>query len=938
MKRLLTLASVLLFTVSLFAQPAMQYQPLPADTAYRIGTLPNGMKYYVRHNAKPQGLADFYILTDVGAIQEDDNQIGLAHFLEHMAFNGTQNMPDKAIINYCEAIGVRFGANLNAATGVEMTRYLMRDVPLTRDGIVDTVLLILHDWADRITLDSLEIDAERGVIIEELRQGRNAGRRLWDAERAVTFKGTRYVDRNIIGTEQGLRNFTYEDLRSFYRKWYNTSHQAIIAIGDFDADQMVERIKVAMNDIRPYDGDTQKQVIVVPDNKEPRVAILTDKELTTTTAQMIIKRQPYPKEYFGTQEFLRNNLIGSIGSMTMGYRNRDITQRSDAPFLGVWLSDMQLYNGALSATGISVSAKTGKILSALEPAYREIQRFLRYGVTKAEFNRAKAELYKAYENQYLARGDRRNSGFVNDASTNFLYGVSIPSDEYSHQLYKQLLDEITIEQVNEYFPKRWSDENRVIILKVAPDSTSTLPTEQQVLDIMRRVESEQIEAPVEEDVAQSLIADPSLLRGSKVKRTEPGMYGSTVWTLKNGIRVVLKPTDFEKGEVLLKAMAPEGTSSLPDSLVIPSNFFGGYFGRSGIGDYNAAQISKITAGKTAYTAMSLGAYESQIIGSSTPSDIETMMQKMYLQFTAPRYDSDAFAAMISNARNNYRNAEGKPSTVFSKRVGEILNGKDNPRRPWLDEASLDKVQESDMAVLHDKFFGNAGGYTFFITGNFSIDTIRPLVEKYIGSLPYDRKLRREWKDEGIRYPEGDLFDRFATKMETPKTQVYYIYWGNEPTTVQNIITGAAFSHIIGMRYHNIIREQMGGTYGVSASLSHSTQPTDRYVLSVVFNTNIEQSDTLRAVVPMVIADIADKGVTPEEVANARAYIQKNRPEQMKSNSYWQGRLASYYVNGKDFETGRDSAISDFTAEDMQAIAKRIVSDGNNIKIIMDPEQ
>ncbi len=934
---LITLCALLLGTATTSAQQFDREAQIPTDTAYRIGSLDNGMRYYVRHNAQPAGLADFYILTDVGAIQEEDHQNGLAHFLEHMAFNGTTNMPGKAIINYCESIGVRFGANLNAATGQELTRYLMKNVPMTREGIVDTMLLILHDWANCITLDGDEIDAERGVIVEELRRAQTASRRIWDAERAVLFEGTRYVDRNILGTDHGLKTFSYDAIRSFYHKWYNTSHQAIIVVGDFDPDWMVDKIKKAMSDIEPNPDAEPNAVIRIPNNDQPKIAILTDKELTSTSADIYIKHAPFPREFFSSQGSWRDAYMANILSAIVSERAADI-QEQEPDIKSMGLNFYGHYNNATAGVRANVSTNTGCVMTGFETLYREMQRLLQHGVTQSEFERAKTRIVAYNENSYLKRSNKTNNSYVSDASDHFLVGYGLPSAEFSRELALKAVESFSHQDLLEFMRSKWTLQNQVIILKVAPDG-GALPTEEDIYRTMRSVEAERIAPPADMAVATNLIEDNAGLKAAKVKRNEAGVWGSTCLTLGNGVKVVLMPTDYRANQVMFHAQAAGGRSTLCDSLIVPSRHYASATAKFGIGNFSDKELTKVNAGCDVSRRITcqINNYNSYMYANSSEKDIERMLQMVYLTFTAPRYDTTSFEIYKTQTRNSYLTAKNPAVNEYNKRINSTLYG-DHPHRPWLDENNLEQVGMDDIQALHKIFFADAGGYTFYLTGSFKPENVIPLVEQYIGALPCSRRAKRTWKDDKAEYLKGNVLDRFEVAMENPFSRVGYYYWGGvDKVSGLDRVVALAFQHIVGMRYTQIIREQMGGTYSVSTSLSYSHYPSPKYVLNVGFQTAKERVDTLRAVIPQVLEDVATNGVTAEEVSKARAYISKNRPDTKRSNSHWENCLVAYYSEGIDLESGIDQAIEEFSAEDIRALASKMVTDGHNIRFVMDPK-
>ncbi len=926
--------ALMLAATSVSAQTGQQVQVVPPDPEVRVGRLENGMTYYLRHNEKPAGLAEFYIYHDVGAIQEEDSQVGLAHFLEHMAFNGTENLPDKQLIDWLETVGVKFGSNLNAATGVEMTMYNMSQVPLKRESIIDSALLILHDWSHFIALEEEEIDKERGVIVEELRQGNDAGFRIRERTMPVLFNGNKYSYRNIIGNEEHLRKFSYQEIRDFYHRWYRPDLQAIVIVGDFDVDMMEAKLKKVMADIPAVENPEPKQYYPIPDNEEPLVAVETDPEITGTGAALYIKRQAFPKELNSAIPVLFNNLAISAATSMTNQRLSEITQQPDAPFLGA-----SLRNGSMSAsndalTG-SVSARDGEMTRAFEAFYTEVERVRRYGFGESELERYKVNAMERSKQAYLRREDRRNGDFIWTYIGNFSNNSPMPDAETAWTIDSLLIQSLTTEIVNNIISQLITPNNNVLIVTAPEKEGVSVPTKEEMLALMYEVRGAEIEPYADTVIDEPLISHE--ITPGKVTKTEEGMFESTIWTLSNGVRVILKPTDLRKEQVSMSARADGGISTLGDDDFNSAQALMQVIGMSGLGKFSNTELRKILTGKTAGAEPSLGNFSSGIGGSSSKKDIETMLELTYLYFTEPRLSKDDFDRLMDNIRESMRHQEGTPEFKFQQEATKTMYG-DAFRAQNLTLETLDRIKFEKMAGIYDKFFkGMAANYTFYFIGDFDLEQIKPLVEKYLGGLPTGGG-KLAWKDDGLRVKRGEIANRFETKMEAPKTTVVYVYTGDMEYTQENSMAMSLLNSCLDNRYLQSIREEKGGTYGVGVRGGLSRQPKETYTLQVNFDTDPNMVDELLAIVEDEIRKIAENGPLEEDMNKTIENWKKSRPESLKQNATWLNYLATYYTWGEDWYDQYDAILQSMDGKKVQEIAKKILKDKNLIKLIMDPEK
>ena len=940
MKRLffVMVALVVASVTNVWAQDPMQ--PIPADENIRVGKLDNGLTYYIRHNAKPEGMGNFYIVHDVGAIQEGDNQQGLAHFLEHMAFNGTKNFPDKTMIEYLESVGIKFGANLNAFTSWDLTQYFMTDVPVNKEGVVDNVLTVLHDWSHFINLEQDEIDSERGVIKEELRTRDGASWRSTIAMLQAVGKGSLYAERNLIGYLEGLESFTYDDIRTFYDKWYRPDYQAIVVVGDIDVDEIEAKIKTLMADIpAPAPDAAQKDVIVIPDNEEPIVSIFTDPEQQYSQVNVIYKSQAMPKEMRGTIAAELVDVMTSLMDRMAAERLQDLSEKPDAPFLGGDISTLGSFGicPTLNVTTGGAMTKEGEILTGYKAILTEMERIRRWGFTDGEFERAKAKLLASLESSYNSRDDRKHAFWAQRCIDNFREGTPMPSAETEYELDKQIVEMLNVTMINQVAQQLYQPGNNMVIIVNSPKKEGVaVPTEAELLATLKEVTEGEVEAMKDDVVIEPLIAEDVVLKGSKVKKVAQNeAMGTTEWTLKNGVKVVLKQTDYEADRIRLSAISDGGTALFCDGCFWTAELLSSVMSESGISKFSASDLRKQMAGKVASAGTSVDTYEHSVMGQSSLKDVETMLQLVYLQFTAPRFDQTDFDNLITRISSLLANQETNPDFIFSKEVMKTIYG-DSPRRQQLSAENLAKVKFDKLAEVHSKLYSNAKDFTFYFIGNMSPEELQPLVEKYIGSLPVKKKATNTFTDDGVRAVRGGVVNDFRQTMEQPKVSVLHYFGGDEAYTLESQLVMEFFSSALDNRYLKSIREEKGGTYGVAVRGALDAEPAEEYALLIQFDTNEQMADELSAIVIAEIEKIAAEGPLAEDMDKTREFLLKDYTKQIKNNSYWANAISEYYDYNIDVVNGYEEAVKAVSAEDVKALAKKILEDNNLVKVVMRP--
>ena len=915
-------------------------EQLPLDPEVRVGKLDNGMTYYIRHNEKPKGQASFYIYHDVGAIQEDDDQQGLAHFLEHMAFNGTKNLPDKQLIEKLETIGVQFGNNLNAFTSWDCTQYMVMDLPVNEEN-VDLALLILHDWSQFIALQAEEIDSERGVIMEELRTRDGASLRAQNDMIRNLFKGSLYEHRNLIGYLDGLKSFDQQALVNFYKKWYRPELQALVIVGDIDVDQIEAKLKTLMADIPASPADAAQKVMhVVPATEEPIVSIFTDPELTQSSVMMFARRNALPKEMNNTIVGYSVDLIETFATIMMNERFEDIAQKADAPFLNGGMSEGGIgICPTMASTMFSATAHEGRIDDAFRAMYTEMERMRRHGFTAGEFERAKQEILRWSERQYTNRNDVKNAEYAQRYLDHYADGTPMMDAETEWQLDQMFINSLSVDVINDaYLQMVKPNENLVILARSPQKEGLEVPTAEDLLAIKAEVEASEI-APFEDNtVIEPLISKSLKLKGSKVKAVETNeSLGYTEWTLKNGIKVIVRPSTLKADEVMIYATSKGGQSMLNDADYFTGDYLPVVMAQSGISKFSATELAKQLSGKSAYASVSIDSYEHSVNGGGSPKDIETILQLMYLNFTAPRFDETD----LQNLKNMYvpyfRNMEADPDYHMGKEFAKTLYN-NHPRRQVTSAEQIESLNIETLANVHKQLFSYADEFRFVIVGNVDLNTLKPLVEKYIGSLPTSNSVEYAVVDDGVRFAEGEITNDFRVAMQQPKVSVYLTYNGAIENNAKNRLILNLLSRALDSRYMVSIREEKGGTYGVQVQDAIDEDPMERYIMLIVFDTNEELADELVDICYAEIQKIAENGPLADDIAKSKEFLMKNYSNVLENNSGWVSAIDRWYEEGYNYKEEYLGILESITLEDVQAMAKKLLEDGNRTLVMMRPER
>jgi len=938
MKKILTvLAALAAFAGAAFAQ-IDPMAPIPADTALRTGRLANGMTYYIRHNEKPKGQADFYILHNVGAIQESDSQQGLAHFLEHMAFNGTEKLPGKQLTEYLEKVGVKFGANLNAATGWDRTTYLIKDVPTQREGIIDSALLILHEWSHFIALEPEEIDAERGVIMEELRTRDGANFRSMIEMIKALGKGSKYETRNLIGYLDDLKSFSHDQLEAFYRQWYRPDYQAVVVVGDVDVDAVERKIGRLMSDIPAPAADApRKESYVVPDNEAPIVSIYTDREMQGSSVKYFFKRPAPPAEINATLYGQRLALMQTFMSAMTDSRLEELSMQPDAPFLSAGMSSGDILGiiPTMETTAVMLRTEDGKLAAGFEALCTELERIRRHGFTQSEFERVQNDLMRRAEQSYANRNDRRNGDYVDLYLNNYVKNTPMPDAESEWRLDSLLIRHlVTVEEVNAAARRLLTPRNEVIAVTAPEKEGCTVPSADELLAIRARAAQADVAPYEDEAVARPLIPGQTQLPGAAAIETRTDeAYGTTEWTLANGARIVVKPTAFKADEIRLAVTSEGGLSVLNDDEYYLGEMMPNVNALSGLGEFSATELKKQLSGKSVSVSTAADNYYSRMNASCSPRDLETMLQLLYLQFTAPRFDETDFRTLVKMLRAQLDNAGTNPDYLAEKRFYETAYGH-RYRRQLISPEIVDSYRFEALPTIYRKLYPGAGGFTFVFVGNVDPATLLPLAEKYIGSIPAARPLT--YTDDGAAPVSGEVTEEFAVPMQQPKVTVNYLFSGRMPYTLENKLALTFLSQALDSRYLVSIREEKGGTYGVGVRPGTSCIPQQSYELRISFDTNREMADELCEIVLHEIRRIAEHGPRPEDVEKTREYLLKSWKNGLEQNGNWMSYLLQREHSGLDYLADYERTLQAVGGDDVRRMARKLLDDGNLIKVVMRP--
>ena len=934
------LVAALLFITGSAAVVAqeMQLPPIPVDTAVRIGKLPNGLTYYIRHNGYPEHRVNFYIAQRVGSIQEEENQRGLAHFLEHMAFNGSENYPGDKLLEYMRSIGVEFGRDLNAYTSIAETVYNIDNVPSGNLAALDSCLLVLKDWSNGLTLDDEEIDKERGVIENEWRLRSSADQRMFERNLEKMYPGSKYGRRMPIGTMEVVKNFKPDVLRAYYHKWYRPDNQAIIVVGDIDVNRTEQKIKEMFSGIKLDPNATPVVPEPVPDNNEAIIIVDKDKEQQINIVQLIFKHDDVPDSLKGNLAYMLQTYAVSLSTQMLNARLAEVAQNADCPFVQAGVSDGDyLFAKTKDAFMAYCVPKPGQTDAAVSAVMREVMRATKFGFTATEYARAKSEYMSQLESVYTNRDKRNNSVYCNLYTRNFLDNEPIPSIDDEYMIMQQLSPAIPVEAINETMKQLVSvtDTNLVVLSFNTEKEGAVYPTEEGIKKAIDAVHGEQLTAWVDNVKQEPLIAQLPA-KGKIVSEKENTTLGYKELALSNGARVLLKKTDYKDNEVLLNASSKGGSSLLGEEDIINAKAFDAVIGSSGLGNFDVTELQKALAGKQANVNLQLANFHEIVSGSSTPKDIETLFQLTYLYFTDIKKDEKSYAQLMTTLETILKNQELSPDAAFSDSLMVTLYSR-NPRNTNIKLEDLKKINYDRILQIAKERTANAGDFTFEIVGNFDEAAIRPLIEQYIASLPGNGQ-KEQWKKIST-YNRGEAVNKFTRKMETPKANAY-MYWYNldVPYSLENAVAVGAAGEVLEMIYLKKIREDAGAAYSAGAAGSCQYGGDTPFTALI----GICPMDPAKSDLALKIMDEEAKKlcttVDADMLNKVKEAMLKKADDAARTNGYWLSVIDTFDEYGIDTHTTYKDLVKALTPEKVAKVVKDVIfAGGNSVKVIMLPE-
>ena len=939
----LVVAVLLAFTGALNAQTAAKSKNtaaaskqnsadvIPLDPAVRTGKLPNGFTYYIRKNIEPKNRVQLYLANKIGSIMENDNQRGLAHFMEHMGFNGTKNFPKNDLVNYLQKAGVRFGADLNAYTSFDETVYQL-PIPSDDPEVLKNGIQIMRDWAQDATLDVAEIDKERGVVLEEKRLGKGAQQRMQDQYLPMLFNNSRYSDRLPIGTEEVLKNFSAETIKQFYQDWYRPDLQALIVVGDIDVDAMEQTIKAKFSDLKnPAKPRQRTQYSISLLNKNQFMAV-TDKEFPVSVAQLMIK---HPETKLITTNDYKNSILRSLFNSMIGNRFADMSKQADPPFLQAganisgFLAGLDMYN-------VFVVAKPGEMERGFKSILTETERVQRFGFTQTELDRAKQSYLTNMESSFKEKDKTPSESLVNEYLRHFLEQEASPGIEYEFKMANSMIGGINLSDVNGLAKKYITDVNRDVIMMGPEKDKANLPDEAKIESWISSAKTSDISAYVDQ-VSNKPLLSAKLSGGKVTSESKIPELGITEFKLSNGIKVILKPTDFKNDEISFSAFSAGGTSLYSDADFQSALYATTIIRNGGLGDFNSVQLPKLLTGKKASVFPYLTDRFEGLSGSTSPKDIETALQLTYLYFTQPRKDAETFKGLIAQQKGGLANRGNDPNSVFADSVAAIL-GNYNVRRTGPSIEKINQVSLDRAFEIYKDRFADASDFTFIFVGNFKPEEFKPLLEQYLGSLPSTNR-KETAKELGIQIPGGKI-DKKIYKGQEPKASVRLVFSGDYTWSEKHNNQLDALGSVLTIKLIERLREDEGGVYGVGARASYTKFPKGRYTFNISFGCAPENVEKLISSTLDEINKIRVNGALASDIEKFIAEETRSTETQLKDNGFWLGYLTNQLQNEEDPKQVLTylESLKELNPEALKATAQFRLSPDNFIRMVLLPEK
>ena len=932
-KQFLSLFLLLLAPASLFAQTVEQ------DASIRQGKLKNGLTYYIRHNAKEAGLADFYIAQRVGSILEEPRQRGLAHFLEHMAFNGTKHFPGKGkqlgIVPWCETIGVKFGTNLNAYTSVDQTVYHIGSAPIKREGIIDSCLLVLNDWSQFINLEPKEIDKERGVIHEEWRNRRTgmAMQRMMENVMPKIYKGSKYEDCLPIGNMDIVDNFPYQDLRDYYQKWYRPDLQAIVVVGDFDVDMMERKIQKLFGKIKTHKNPAERIYYPVNDNDKMIVAIEKDKEQPIILGHLYMKSEATPDSEKNSVKYQREDYINGLITYMLNGRLSEKKQVANPPFMSATVKNGAFFvSRTKDAFSLSISCKQDNVLGGVSVAVGEVERARQHGFTQSELERAKKLYLNAAERQLKMEKDYKNSHYVSQCVNNFLEGEPILTPTYNLQLVKLFDGEVSLAEVNSQVGEIITDKNQVFIMYGPDKDGFVVPSESEIESTVLAAQQKSYDAYQEEQVPATLMAALPA-PGKIVSEKSYGKFGVTEIVLSNGMKVYVKSTDYQADQITMSMRGEGGTSVYGDEDIPNFAFLSGSITEAGVGDFTATRLRKVLAGKSLKLAPSITSEGQRITGTSSVKDLETMLQLAHLYFTAPRKDSMAFEGMMNRNLSLLKNRNASSKVVYNDSLSATLYDHNVRMAPVTVEIAK-KADYNRIFEIYRERFSDASNFKTVFIGKVDMAQLRPLLCQYLATLPSTHKAEKSNKANVPQIVKKNEVVKFVHKQETPLANVSVFYTANVPFSPKNDLVLDMLTRVLQIAYTDSVREEKGGTYGVGVSFNLEKEDNPNALLRISYKSDPKRYEELNPVIYKQLLNIADHGPVASSMDKVKKYLKKQYGQMAITNDYWSYVIWHQLDDDADFDKDYCKMVDNLTASDVQKMAKELLKQNHRVEVTM----
>jgi len=904
---------------------------LPVDPDVILGKLKNGLSYYIRANFKPENRAQVWLVVNAGSVLEDEDQRGLAHFLEHMAFNGTENFAKHEIIDYLESIGMKFGPEINAFTGFDETVYMLQ-LPTDSSEVLETGFRILGDWASGISLDSAEIEKERGVVIEEWRLGRGADMRMLDQQLPVILKGSKYARRLPIGDRDLLETFEHGSLKRFYDEWYRPDLMAIVAVGDFEAGYIKGLIEDQFSGLSVGKAARVRKVFPVPEHAETLFALATDPEATSTMISVYYKQKTLPENTVGDY---RRMLVNQLFSRMLNIRLYELLNQAEPPYLYAFASQNSLVRSGMMYS-LNVAVKEDAIERGFTDALTEAERVREHGFTPTELERTKEWLLRRIEQSHEESDKTESGSYASEYMRNFLEDEPIPGISFEFEITKALLPGISLEEVNAMAEKWFGTDNRVVLLNAPEKEGLEIPDEAGILSLFRSVEASEVQAYEDEGTSRPLMEELST-RARVVDESYREDLDINLWELSNGIRVILKSTDFKNDEIHFQGFSPGGHSLVPDSLYRTVRAAPDIVSLSGLGDFDINSLNKKMTGKVVSVFPYINELTEGVVGNASPRDIETMFQLIYLYLTRPREDPSAYLSYKARMQGFIENRSGSPESAFYDTIHVTVGNYHFRERPWT-MSMLDEIDSTEIYDIYRERLANLGDFTFVIVGNFNADSIRPLVETYLGSLP-SKGHSEKWQDIGNVPPKGVIKKTVYRGME-PKSRVRLVFSGDARWDREGSYAMGSMADVLSIKLREVLREDLSGTYGTSVSASLYRDPREEYRINISFGCNPERVEELTSTVLAVIDSLKTYPVGDEYINKVSESQRRSYETSLKRNRFWLSGLVSYSFRGQDpgLILEYPDLVDSLTSGIIQETARKYFSMHNYIQVVLKPKQ